>query len=54
MAIVGLATVGLAVTGAVLLVTAYVAGGVAGALIAALIGCVFGVLWFAFPPARRP
>jgi len=53
MAITGLAAVGLAVSAAVLLVTSYVAGGLAAALITAFVAGTFGVLWFAFPLARR-
>jgi Na+/melibiose symporter-like transporter len=53
MAISGLATVGLAVSSAVLLVTSYVASGLPAALITAFITCVFGILWFAFPLIRR-
>ena len=53
MAISGLAAVGLAVCAAVLLVTSYVAGWWAGALITAFIAGTFGILWFAFPLARR-
>jgi hypothetical protein len=53
MAIAGLAAVGLAISGAVLLVTGYVAGGSSAALITALIVCVFAALWVAFPLARR-
>jgi MFS family permease len=53
MAIVGLAAVGLAVSAAVLLVTSYVGGGVAAGLITAFIACLFGLLWFALPLARR-
>ena len=53
MAILGLATVGLAVSAAVLLVTGYVASGLAAALITTFVFCVFGVLWFAYPLARR-
>ena len=53
MAIAGLVTVGLAVSAAVLLVTGYVASGLAAALITAFVTCVFGLLWFAFPLARR-
>ena len=53
MAIAGLATVGLAVSASVLLVTGYVASGLAAALITAFVTCVFGLLWFAFPLARR-
>ena len=55
MAVAGLATVGLAVSAAVLLVTGYVAGGLPAALITAssFISCVFGLLWFALPLLRR-
>lgn len=53
MAIAGLATVGLAVSAAVLLVTSYVAGGTVATVIAAGVTCVFGALWFTFPLARR-
>jgi Family of unknown function (DUF6328) len=53
MAILGLVTVGLAVSAAVLLVTGFVAGGLAAASITAIVFCLFGVLWFAFPLARR-
>ena len=53
MAIAGLATVGLAVSAAVLLVTWFVAGGLAGILIAVLVVLMFGLLWFAFPLVDR-
>jgi MFS family permease len=53
MAIAGLAAVGLAVSAAVLLVTSYVGGGLAAGLITAFIAGLFGLLWFAFPLARR-
>jgi len=53
MAIVGLAAVGLAVSAAVLLVTSYVGGGLEAGLITAFVACLFGLLWFAFPLARR-
>ena len=53
MAIAGLATVGLAVSSAVLLVTSYVATGRPAVLITAFVTCVFGLLWFALPLARR-
>lgn len=53
MAIGGLAAVALAVSAAVLLVTSYVGGGLAAGLITAFVACVFGLLWFAFPLARR-
>jgi len=53
MAIGGLAVVGLAVSAAVLLVTGFVASGAPAVLITAFVVCVFGILWFAFPLARR-
>src|SRR6266702_4955707 len=53
MAIAGLVTVGLAVSAAVLLVTGYVASALPAALITAFVTSVFGLLWFAFPLARR-
>jgi hypothetical protein len=53
MEILGLITVGLAVSAAVLLVTSYVVGNPAAALISVFVFCVFGILWFAFPLARR-
>ena len=53
MAITGLATVGLAVSAAVLLVTDYVSSGLTAGLITAFVTCLFAGLWFAFPLARR-
>ena len=53
MAIGGLAAVALAVSAAVLLVTSYVVDGLAADLIAAFVATKFGLLWFAFPLARR-
>jgi MFS family permease len=53
MAIGGLAAVALAVSAAVLLVTSYVGGGLAAGLITAFVVCLFGLLWFVFPLARR-
>jgi MFS family permease len=53
MAILGLATVGLAVSAAVLLVTSYVADTLTAALITAFVFLSFAGLWFAFPLARR-
>jgi cation transport ATPase len=53
MAIAGLVAVGLAVSAAVLLVTGYVASALPAALITAFVTGVFGLLWFAFPLARR-
>ena len=52
-AIAGLATVGLAVSAAVLLVTGYVASGLTAAVISVLVFLAFGLLWFAFPLTRR-
>ena len=53
MAIAGLATVGLAVSAAVLLVTDYVSSGLTAALITAFVTCLFAGLWFALPLAHR-
>ena len=53
MAILGLITVGLAVSVSVLLVTAFVAGYGTGSVIAVLVLAMFGLLWFAFPLTRR-
>jgi O-antigen/teichoic acid export membrane protein len=53
MAILGLGTVGLAVSAAVLVVTSYVAQGLPAVLISAFVVCLFGGLWFVFPLARR-
>jgi hypothetical protein len=53
MAIGGLAAVGLAVSAAVLLVTSFVSGGLAAGLITAVVAAMFGLLWFAYPLARR-
>ena len=53
MAIGGLAAVALAVSVAVLLVTSFVSGGAAAGLITAFVAAMFGLLWFAFPLARR-
>ena len=53
MAIGGLAVVGVAVSAAVLLVTSFVASGMAAVLITTLVACFFGMLWLAFPLARR-
>ena len=53
MAILGLGTVALAVSAAVLLVTSTVAKGLPTVLISAFVLCLFGGLWFAFPLARR-
>jgi Na+/melibiose symporter-like transporter len=53
MAIAGLATVGLAVSVAVLLVTDFVASVLTAVVITVLVALLFGLLWFAFPLARR-
>jgi hypothetical protein len=53
MAIAGLATVGLAVSVAVLLVTDFVASLLTAVIITVLVTCLFGLLWFAFPLAHR-
>jgi Family of unknown function (DUF6328) len=53
MAVVGLAIVGLAVSAAILLVAGFVASGVPAVLITVFVVCVFGILWFAYPLARR-
>jgi Family of unknown function (DUF6328) len=53
MAVAGLAAVGLAVSAAVLLVTGYVTSVLPAALITAFVTCMFGMLWFVFPLARR-
>ena len=53
MAIAGLATVGLAISAAVLLVTGFVASGLPAILITVAVALMFGLLWFAFPLARR-
>jgi hypothetical protein len=53
MAILGLITVGLAVSMSLLLVAGFVAGYVAGAVIAALVLAMFGLLWFALPLTSR-
>lgn len=53
MAIGGVITVALSVTGAVLLVTSYVEPGAPAAVLSALIGALFATLWFVMPLARR-
>ncbi len=53
MAILGLITVSLAVCGAVLLVTSFVAKSLPAAVITAIVVCAFGGLWFVFPLVRR-
>jgi hypothetical protein len=53
MAIGGLAVVGLAVSAAVLLVTGFVASEVPAVLITVFVAGGDGIVWFAFPLARR-
>jgi hypothetical protein len=53
MALLGLGTVGLAISAAVLLVTSYVARGPAATVITIFVVVLFGGLWFAFPLVRR-
>jgi O-antigen/teichoic acid export membrane protein len=53
MAIAGLATVGLAVSGAVVLVVTFVAPGAPAIVITGLVVCAFAGLWFALPLSRR-
>ena len=53
MAVTGLATVGLAVSAAILLVTGYVASGLTAGLITGFVTLLFASLWFVLPLARR-
>ena len=53
MAIAGLATVALAVTGVVLLVTSYVEPGVPTPVLTVVVGGLFVSLWFVLPLTRR-
>ena len=53
MAVTGLATVGLAVSAAILLVTGYVASGLTAGLITGFVTLLFASLWLALPLARR-
>ena len=53
LAILGLAAVGLAISASVLLVVSYVAPGFLVTIIAVFIVCLFAVLWFVLPLARR-
>ncbi len=53
MALLGLATVGLAISAAVLLVLSYVSSGAPAALISVFTVCLFAGLWFVLPLARR-
>jgi hypothetical protein len=53
MALCGLAAVGLAISGAVLLVVSYVDQGLPAVIITVFIVCLFAGLWFVLPLARR-
>src|ERR1700745_3385827 len=53
LAILGLATVGLAISASVLLVVSYVEPGFTVAIITVFIVCLFAVLWLVLPLARR-
>jgi hypothetical protein len=53
LAILGLAAVGLDVSAAVLLVVSFVDRGATVALVALFVVCLFAVLWFVLPLARR-
>jgi Family of unknown function (DUF6328) len=53
MAVTGMVTVALAVTGAVLLVTSYVQPGVPTPVLTVIVGGLFASLWFALPLLRR-
>jgi preprotein translocase subunit SecG len=53
MAIAGLVTVALAVTGVVLLVTSYVQPGVPTPVLTIAVGALFAGLWFVLPLTRR-
>jgi hypothetical protein len=53
MAILGLATVGLTVSAAVLLVVTYVVHGAPAAIIGVFVVCLFAGLWFVYPLTRH-
>ena len=53
LAILGLAAVGLAVSGAVLLVVSFVDRGATVVLLALFVVCLFAALWFVLPLVRR-
>jgi len=53
LAILGLAAVGLAVSASVLLVVSYVDPGATAAIITIVTVCLFAILWFLLPLARR-
>ena len=53
LAILGLAAVGMAISGAVLLVVSYVDQGASVVLITLFVVCLFAALWFVLPLVRR-
>jgi uncharacterized protein DUF6328 len=53
LAILGLAAVGLAISASVLLVVSYVEPGLIVTIVTVFIVCLFAVLWFVLPLARR-
>lgn len=53
MAILGLGSVGLAISAAVLLVLSFVEKGLSAVVITVCVVCLFAGLWFALPLARR-
>ena len=53
LAILGLAAVGLAISASVLLVVSYVEPGLIATIITVFTVCLFAVLWFLLPVARR-
>jgi FtsH-binding integral membrane protein len=53
LAVLGLAAVGLAISASVLLVVSYVEPGLVVAIITVFTICLFAVLWFVLPLARR-
>src|SRR5215470_4588680 len=53
MAILGLATVGLTVSAAVVLVVSYVAHGAPAVIIGVFVVCLFAGLWFVYPLTRH-
>jgi hypothetical protein len=53
LAVCGMITVALAVTGAVLLITSYVEPGTPAVVLSATVGALFAVLWFVLPLGRR-
>lgn len=53
MALAGLICVGLALTAAVVLVVSFVLSGASAVIIGILVICLFAMLWFVFPLAKR-